>query len=527
MTDTSSLVSLVARRLPLLAGAALLPLAAVVPAHAVAPVICVGNPTGHCDDTAATITAALVKAAANGPGTTVLVGPGTYSDGPYYLYDVALKGSGQGQTIFTLPANASKQTYLTAEKSTVEGLTVKLAAADSSQDTGIVASEGSDVHDVAVDGAGTFNAVAVKGSDSIVSSASISMPLGTDALGVFAEGGLAVTDSTITAHTGVRHSNAETDRLARVRINTTNRGIDTDWGTVEADSVLIDLGTSAGTGLWAGNYNASSAAKAIVGKHVSIVGGGDGSRGVVAWAANQNAVQQSTIWLYSSIVEGPEKDMVVTAGTAQLGTASAKIVASYTSYTSWLATTQPGGVAQVLSGAGRLDVDPKFVDPGAGDYRLTPGSPVVDKGDPAAGGVILDLAGNARVVDGDGDGTAVRDMGAYELPTPAATPAPSTTAAPAPAPAPAPADTVAPTTSFTKKPGKRVTKAKVRFGFTSDEAGVTFSCKVDKGAWRTCTSPKTLRVKVGKHRLLVRATDAAGNTDATPAAFRFTRVRAS
>ena len=310
-----------------------------------------------------------------------------------------------------------------------------------------------------------------------------------------------------------------------MRINTTNRGIDTDSGTVEADSVLIDLGTSAGTGLWAGNYNAGSAAKAIVGNHVSIVGGGDDSRGVVAWAANQNVVQQSTIWLDNSIVEGPEKDMVVTAGTAQLGTASAKIIASYTSYTSWLATTLPGGVAQVASGAGRLDVDPLFVDPAAGDYRLTPGSPVVDKGDPAPGGAILDLAGKARVVDGDGDGTAVRDMGAYELSTPAATPAPSTTAAPAPAPAPA--DTVAPTTSFTKKPGKRVTKAKVRFGFTSDEAGVTFSCKLDKGAWRPCTSPKTLRVKVGKHRLLVRATDAAGNTDATPAAFRFTRVRAS
>ena len=282
MTDTSSLVSLVARRLPLLAGAALVPLAVVVPAHAAAPVICVGNPTGPCDDTAATITAALVKAAANGPGTTVLVGPGTYSDGPYYLYDVTLKGSGQGQTIVTLPANASKQTYVSAENSTVEGLTVKLAAADSSQDTGIAVAENSDVHDVAVDGAGTFNAVAVKGSDSTVSSASISMPLGTDAIGVYGEGGLSVTDSTITAHTGVRHSGAnKTDRLARVRITTTNRGIDTDSGTVEADSVLVDLGTSSGTGLWAGNYNAGSAAKAIVGNHVTIVGGGEGSRGAV------------------------------------------------------------------------------------------------------------------------------------------------------------------------------------------------------------------------------------------------------
>ena len=261
---------------------------------------------------------------------------------------------------------------------------------------------------------------------------------------------------------------------------------------------------------------------------MSIVGGGDNSQGAVAWAANPNVVQQSTIWFYDSIVEGPKKDMVVTAGTGLLGaTSTAKIIASYTSYSTWHATTQPGGVAQVLSGTGRLDVNPLFADPAAGDYRLTPGSPVVDKGDPEASGAILDLAGKSRVVDGDGNGTAVRDMGAYELPAPVATPAPSPTTPPTMTPAPAQADTVAPGTTFTKKPGKRVTKRKVRFGFTSDEVGVTFSCKLDKGAWKPCTSPKTLRVKVGKHRFLVRATDAAGNTDATPAAFRFTRVRAS
>jgi hypothetical protein len=523
MTNTSSLISLVARRLPVLAGAALVPFAVVVPAHAAAPVICVGNPAGPCDDTAATIPAALSKAEANETGATILVGPGTYSDGPYYLDDVTLKGSGQGQTIFTLPASTSKQTYLTAENSTVAGLTVKLAAADSSQDAGIFAWQGSDVHDVTVDGGGTYNATALKGYDATISSATVQMPLDTDAIGVSAEGGLTLTDSTITARTGFQHSGAnETDRLARVRITTTGKGIATDSGTVEADSVLIDLGSSSGTGLSAVNYNNSTSAKGIVAHHVSIVGGGDDSQGAHAWAANPNVVQQSTIWFYSSIVEGPEKDMVVAAGTNQLGTANAKIVASHTSYTSWHATTQPGGVAQVLSGTGRLDVDPLFADPAAGDYRLTPGSPVVDKGDPAVGGAILDLAGKARVVDGDGDGTAVRDMGAYELSAPVA-PAPSTTSTPAPAPA----DAVAPTTSFTKKPGKRVTRSKVRFGFTSDEAGVTFSCKLDKGAWRPCTSTRTLRVKIGKHRFLVRATDAAGNTDATPAAFRFTRVRAS
>jgi hypothetical protein len=184
MTNIASLTSSIARRLAVLTGAALVPVAVVVPAHAATPVICVGNPTGTCDDTAATIPAALTKAAANETGATILVGPGTYSDGPYYLDDVTLKGSGQGQTILTLPASTSKQTYLTAENSTVEGLTVKLAAADSSQDTGIFVWQGSEAHDVAVDGAGTYNATAVAGYDATISSASVSMPLGTDEIGV-------------------------------------------------------------------------------------------------------------------------------------------------------------------------------------------------------------------------------------------------------------------------------------------------------------------------------------------------------
>jgi hypothetical protein len=116
-----------------------------------------------------------------------------------------------------------------------------------------------------------------------------------------------------------------------------------------------------------------------------------------------------------------------------------------------------------------------------------------------------------RVTDGDGDGIAVRDMGAYEVP---AKPVVDTN----------PQDTIPPSTMFTSKPRKHVTKRRVTFGFASSESGSTFRCKLDRHAWQPCSSPRRFKVNVGRHRFQVQARDAAGNTDLTPATYRFRRV---
>ncbi len=54
--------------------------------------------------------------------------------------------------------------------------------------------------------------------------------------------------------------------------------------------------------------------------------------------------------------------------------------------------------------------------------------------------------------------------------------------------------------------------------FGSSEPGSTYTCSVDHGSFRPCHTPYALdRLRPGKHRLAVRATDAAGQVDATAA----------
>lgn len=158
--------------------------------------------------------------------------------------------------------------------------------------------------------------------------------------------------------------------------------------------------------------------------------------------------------------------------------------------------------------------DPGLVNPGGGNFHLAASSAMIDAGNPNPPAVPNDIDGDPRAVDGDGVCPPVRDIGADEF-VPAG---PPLDCSPPPEPEPQSGDTSPPDTVIDSGPSARTKSKLASFTFHSTEPGSSFQCRLDGGSFAPCSSPKTYdKLKKGPHTLEIRATDAAGNADPTPA----------
>jgi hypothetical protein len=256
---------------------------------------------------------------------------------------------------------------------------------------------------------------------------------------------------------------------------------------VENSRMTIDHGV----GLYA---SAGADASSLSVDHVTILDGGSTYPGIDIEKAGGAGNVTATV--SNSILRGFSSGYKVNAA-AGPGIGLAKLTVRYSNLPE---TGTSSGLLDIATG--NIDADPLL----AADLSLPPGSPSIDAGDPAPG-LTTDFLGAARPVDGDGDGVAARDQGAFEYQPPAA---------------PNAADTTPPQTKIVRGPGKHLADGKATFRFRSSEAGSRFECRLDKRKRARCRSPRRYRhLRPGRHVFKVWATDAAGNRDPTPAKRRF------
>jgi hypothetical protein len=77
----------------------------------------------------------------------------------------------------------------------------------------------------------------------------------------------------------------------------------------------------------------------------------------------------------------------------------------------------------------------------------------------------------------------------------------------------------APQTKITKHPSKKTALRIAKFSFSSDRPRSSFLCKLDKAAFKPCHAPFKRKVKPGPHSFRVKAVNATGVADPTPARF--------
>jgi PKD repeat protein len=381
-----------------------------LPTAALADTYCVHQGPFQCSglDEGGNLQAALTAAEGSPGPDSVFVGAGTYQ-GPFTYLNaekLAIYGSGAHSTTLTAPAGAQETMKLTPPtdvgSNSISNVDVEVPATPS----GAALEYAGVADDVLVTNphnAADAVGVAMRGN-SILEHSNVSVGSSSTALQGVGEA-VHLADSSFSGSVGLMLEGGTVD-ASRIMVTATANGLVTVPGlpvvTTLRDSVVHVISPTS-VGIWPG-VNAS-----VVADNVTVVGV-PGAIGADIQAGGDGTAASLT--LRDSIIWGAS--IGVTCGSTSPG-GSTTVTLQRSDYPNALVSA----CTTKHDLGGNESVDPRFVDPTSTplspgtDFHLRWNSPVIDAGDPSAGSA-LDLDSLPRVVDGNGDGAARTDMGAYE-----------------------------------------------------------------------------------------------------------------
>ncbi len=384
----------------------------------------------ECSEAApcATISQALTTSrAVAGTGDRVEVGPGLYEERVVINdandADLTLHGAGRGPDQEATPPEAttvrSPETNTGAEVAvsvasgvSIEGLRVEVPAGfvnTAGISLGGPAATAGDVH---VQSAGGVNTgaieVAAKTPEANILDARVRHLGGYWGIAIFGPQAT-VTDSDVRTAQGQAldtEAFAETTLVLRTRLETAGSHV----ATIRSPDTVIDSSLLTGGSVGVEAYASFGAINLVTLSNDTIDVGEpkvDDKGGIAAGARAENSGTASVTLVNSVAVEEQEVE----------GTASASVTCK-ASIVQLQEESGPAGPIECGAGGGNVFAPPSALFATGADWHLLPGSAAVDSGSGGDALSTADLDGAPRIVDGNGDGVAVIDRGAYELPTP-------------------------------------------------------------------------------------------------------------
>jgi hypothetical protein len=393
--------------------------ALAAPALASASTYCVGNLGGACDvpkpATAGGLQQALGEAQNSGGPDLVRIGPGTYTGNFTYasLSEVDLQGSGSATVIQGIGSQPALSLNASGDGSVVSDLELHMASVPSPQTTvglrlGSAVAKNVRVRNPADSSGLGIELQAsgkVQGSTLLMGSATGMQDAGAGqhevedtfiagAQGILAGGG---TRSVERSHISAKYTGLSTRGTATLR----NSIVRVSGATGQTSAALHREGPGV-----------------LTADHVTIQGGANATYGATATMTTPGT---GSINMESSILSGTFS--ISSFARAANGGGVVNITVGHSNFAppdqNWVGALAGPGIFQETPFGTNTNSDPKFVDPlftlesPTVDLRLRHDSPLIDHGEP--GGVQeKDLAGDLRLVNGDGVGDPVSDMGAYE-----------------------------------------------------------------------------------------------------------------